>query len=323
MTARQVYEGTLIEMNKVQAPSLLLEDFNYLFNKAVYQYINKRYNIYDINQQTTDDVRVLKATAILPATIATSAYDDTTGINSLYGATYEVVLPSDYLHILNCVCDYEVTKTFKCYDAGTHIQFAASRLTADLWSQVIHNFYMRPSYKKPYFYVHNVNTNATNPTNPYDATKNPMGTDITSAETAAATNATTVTGGLPRTISIGKGADAKSVTTVEKAGQIRFGNPSTVRMEIRYGKDNTLFKLNKVYVDYLKSPQNIRLTQEQLDTTEDTSQIMEFPDYVCQEIINELVNLVMENSSDPRLQTHIPISTSIANPAQQQAQPKN
>ena len=36
MTARQVYEGTLVEMNKVQAPSLLLEDFNYLFNKAIY-----------------------------------------------------------------------------------------------------------------------------------------------------------------------------------------------------------------------------------------------------------------------------------------------
>lgn len=321
MTARQVYEGTLIEMNKVQAPSLLLEDFNYLFNKAVYQYINKRYNIYDMNQQTTDDVRVLKATAILPATQATSAYTTATGTNSLYGATYEVILPSDYLHILNCVCDYEVKKTFKCYDAGTHIQFAASRLTADLWSQVIHNFYMRPSYKKPYFYVHNVNTKITNPTNPYSADDNPNGTDITSATTDTTTNATTVTGGLPKTIKIGTKDKENDVTTVEKAAQIRFGNPSTVRMEIRYGKDDTLFKLDRVYVDYLKAPQNIRLTQEQLDTTEDKSQIMEFPDYVCQEIINELVNLVMENSSDPRLQTHIPISTSVANPAQQQAQP--
>jgi len=44
---------------------------------------------------------------------------------------------------------------------------------------------------------------------------------------------------------------------------------------------------------------------------------MEFPDYVCQEIINELVNLVMENTADPRLQTHIPVNQSIAGPAQQ------
>jgi hypothetical protein len=42
-------------------------------------------------------------------------------------------------------------------------------------------------------------------------------------------------------------------------------------MEIRYGKDDEIFELDKVYVDYLKTPQHIRLTQEQIDLTEDTS----------------------------------------------------
>ena len=65
MTARQIWEGMLIELSKVNAPSMLLSDFNYFINKAINQYINKRYNIYDINQQTTDDLRVLKSTAIL------------------------------------------------------------------------------------------------------------------------------------------------------------------------------------------------------------------------------------------------------------------
>lgn len=326
MTARQVYEGVLIELNKVEAPSLLLEDFNYLFNKAVYQYINTRYNIYDINQQTTDDVRVLKATAILPVKLAADAYtgdgvtgDDITGdgvtaSNALYGATYEVILPSDYLHILNCVCNYKVKKQFKCYNPDSFVQFSARRLTSDLWSQIINNFYMRPMYKRPYFYIHNVNTNVANPTNPYQSATN-SGTDITSATTSDGT--TTVTGGLPKTIKIGSSA----VDAVERSGQIRFGNTSQVRMEIRYGKDTSLFELANVYIDYLKTPQNIRLTQEQLDLTEDTSQMMEFPDYVCQEIINVLVKLVMENSSDPRLQTHIPVNTTIANPAQAQSQP--
>lgn len=326
MTARQVYEGVLIELNKVEAPSLLLEDFNYLFNKAVYQYINTRYNIYDINQQTTDDVRVLKATAILPVKLAANAYagdgitgDGVTGdgviaSNALYGATYEVILPSDYLHILNCVCNYKVKKQFKCYNPDSFVQFSARRLTSDLWSQIINNFYMRPMYKRPYFYIHNVNTNVANPTNPYQSATN-SGTDITSATTSDGT--TTVTGGLPKTIKIGSNV----VDAVERSGQIRFGNTSQVRMEIRYGKDTSLFELVNVYIDYLKTPQNIRLTQEQLDLTEDTSQMMEFPDYVCQEIINVLVKLVMENSSDPRLQTHIPVNTTIANPAQAQSQP--
>jgi len=42
-------------------------------------------------------------------------------------------------------------------------------------------------------------------------------------------------------------------------------------MEIRYGKDDSVFQLENVYVDYIKTPQHIRLTQEQLDLTEDTS----------------------------------------------------
>jgi len=53
-----------------------------------------------------------------------------------------------------------------------------------------------------------------------------------------------------------------------------------------------------VYVDYVKAPQTIRLTQMEIDKTEDISQMLEYPDYVCQEIINELVHLIMENISD-------------------------
>ena len=56
----------------------------------------------------------------------------------------------------------------------------------------------------------------------------------------------------------------------------------------------------------------------QVDEVIDSSQILEFPDYVCQEITNELVRLLLENGSDPRLQSHIPVNQSIANPSQEQ-----
>jgi hypothetical protein len=98
--------------------------------------------------------------------------------------------------------------------------------------------------------------------------------------------------------------DETVVSLVEKPTALRAGNTSNVRCEIRYGKDDSLFQLAEVQIDYVKVPQHIRLTQEQLDLTEDTSQIMEFPDYVNQEIINELVHLVMERASDPRTGTH-------------------
>lgn len=117
----------------------------------------------------------------------------------------------------------------------------------------------------------------------------------------------------PRTTQIG----GQTIDLVQPDAQHRYGNTSKVRLEIRYGNDDSVYELAGVHVDYLKTPQFIRLTQEQIDKTEDTSQIMEYPDYICQEIINELVHIIMENASDPRIQTHAPLSQSIANPAQQ------
>ena len=85
-------------------------------------------------------------------------------------------------------------------------------------------------------------------------------------------------------------------------------------MEIRCGNSP---ELTNVSVDYLKVPTHLQLTQEQLDLTTDSSQEMEFPDYVCQEIINELVKLQLENSGDPRLQTNLAVNQSLVSPTQQ------
>ncbi len=401
MTARQIFEATLIELSKVQAPALKLYEFNYLFNKAINQYINKVYNVYDLNQQTTDDLRVLKATAFLTpkkVNVTNSAIKNTGGyasvnkqgtetwtdsegnawertittadgkvttvvkvkqsgastqsevsrtvtnassysgsatsylsqahssIQSLHGATYEVEMPLDYLHMLNCVCIYYVAKTKDCWDAGSYIEVPALRLTADSWSQIVTDIYNRPSPMRPYYYIHNLNQQNTLPTNEHSAA-NLNGTDlggfykVTSngtmdASTGVVTSPTGQNSNFSRTFNLG----SNSYSVVEKPTASRVGNASTVRCEIRYGKDDTLFQLAEVQVDYVKVPQHIRLTQEQIDLTEDTSQIMEFPDYVNQEIINELVHLVMERTNDPRLSNNMQISQTIARPTGQQQQ---
>ena len=271
---------------------------------------------------------------------------DYTGLSLANGANYEIVMPSDYLHLLNCICVYKVKKTYKCYNAGDTWRAPAKRLTADMYSQVIDNFWNKPTYKKPYYYIHNVNSEqdkyvttgegdnavttlkrAANPTNPYKSSTD-KGTDISSLLTTV--NSTSLgNDGMSKTIVEGTGGKESiklkngnstvEASLREKGAEIRYGNRSEVRVEIRYGTDDSVFELTDVYIDYIKAPQHIRLTQKQLDTTEDTSQLLEFPDYVCQEIINELVTLLMENISDQRLQTHPVVSQSIANPAQQQA----
>lgn len=413
MSIRQMYEAVLIELNKENAPNILLEDFNYLANRAVYQYINKRYNIYDTSQQTTDDLRVLKATAILP--VHQTPYQDKLSfdVTSMFmDATYTAELPNDYYHLLNCLCFYKVNDTNKCYNKNTIARFAATRLTADTWSQVVDNYWLRPTYKRPYYYIHNVNSPLTEDTPPENVPTNPLheyegiknaGTDKDSTiETARQiiyltdfkvqssyfdvpptkeniyvlqemssgafylrksikvindgiitykwdnpispittpkylsykekyyelTETDLKEASFPhpdlfKTIDINgflTKQDEESVTEKYpfRKAQVRYGNASKPLIEIRYGEDNTTFELVKIMVDYIKAPQHIRLTQEQVDRTLDYSQILEFPDYVCQEIINELVHIIMENIGDQRLQTHPVVSQSIA--TQQQTQ---
>ena len=189
---------------------------------------------------------------------------------------------------------------------------------------------MRPSYRRPYYYINNLNTQTYNPTNPmkesngssigFTGTDSPISGEvqpnykINKPELQDQNTNLSIN----RSIKIKIPTEEATDSTVVKTAGHRYGNSSNVRLEIRYGQDSSVFQLIGVMIDYIKAPQFIRLTQEQLDLTEDTSQILEFPDYICQEIINELVKLIMENASDPRMQTQSAVSMSIAAPAQAQ-----
>ena len=290
MTIRELYDYALIEMNKVEAPSLLLEDFNYFMNKAVQQYINKVYNRYDINQQSSDDLRVLKATTKLPVEVLNLNVGELEGADKEdtkigYAAknkkfVYVANLPENYMHLLNCIVEFKVKKSFKCYSQGDHVDFPARRLTADMASGILHNVYMKPAYKRPYFYINNVSQMEDMP----DAA-----------------------------IIDHKTYDPDRTDSVKPA-DIRLANASNVRMEIRYGNDTDIFEPVCVYVDYIKAPMFIRLTYQDITNDEDRTRPLEFPDYACYEIVNEFVKLLMENASDPRLQTNYAINQTVADP---------
>ena len=267
MSGRELYEAVLIEQNKVSAPAMLLEDFNYFVNKAFYQYINKRYSVYDVNQQTTDDLQELKTSIIYTGDQIKNKYE---GIkNPSLKNTKVIELPDDYFHILNCQLTLTIPERGNCPDLDKCVSSKATKLTADIWNTVTDNYWNRPSYKKPYFYIHS-----------YDSEK---------------------------TSYYGKNFDKQALQ--------RYGNAYKILCEIRFGESSDV-NLDEVIIDYIRTPQTVVLTQEQLDSVEDNSQILEFPDYVCQEIKNELTHITMENQSDQRVTSHQVVSESIA--AQQQ-----
>ena len=274
---------------------MLLEDYNYFINKAVQQYINLVYAKLEIDQQSTDDIRVLKASTILKPVKLYENPSYSHLANGMFKSSYYVDLPEDYMHLLNCIVEYKVgVSNFKCYNKGDMVYFAARKLTPDMYTQVLNNAYMRPMYKRPYYYLTNINTANNIVTNPS------MDTAILDANKE-------------------NNETPSALVDSNNVPGDRLANPSIVRLELRYGTDDGVFVPNNIYVDYLKSPMYIRLTQEQINSTLDYSQVLEFPDYVCFEIANIFVRLLMENASDPRLQTNIPINNTIAAPATIQA----
>lgn len=437
MTSRELLKSALTETSKVKAPSLLLEDYIHFINKAIQQYVNKRYNVYDTSAQTMDDLRVLKSTAMLSVK-KTTAYQNELDIidptsplseykKSLSASSdciYEFDLPDDYFHILNCMCIFKVNKNYQCYTAGSYKKFAATRLDSDKWSQIVNDYYNQPEYKRPYYFIHNVNIDNSEYTNLYNSdtktgtdqglysmptdlynvgiekltystnnglfveisinTRADLATakftdskvmnkiknlfDITTDELTAEVEMPNETNYNTKTYKIKTGINSylvyntisgelstmqseldnwkfvratyqtqnnsfnraialdqntqngriQIVDLVNKPAGSRHANASKVRCEVRYGSDNSIFELIGVQVDYIKAPQKINITEEQMALVDDTSQILEFPDYVCNEILNELVHILMENAADPRLQTHSVVSQSIASPAQQQ-----
>ena len=263
MTIRQLYDNLLSELNKVEAPSILLEDFVYFANKAVQQYVNKVYNRYDINQQSTDDLHALKVTTQL------SVENDDRFAYPTEDAYWFSYLPEDYLHLLNCIVVFEkdASTNVKCTKEKTKVKSLARRLTSDLSPTIMDNAYFKPSYKTPYYFISTfIGDDNTNESNNYLLEKmfNPCKV-------------------IPK---------------------------DSIKLEIRCG-DTNKYVPTSVYVDYLRRPERIELSYKDLECEEDFTKQLEFPEYVCYEIVNDCVKLVMENASDPRIETNTAINQTI------------
>ena len=282
MTLRNAYEFILIECNKLKAPSILVEDFVYLFNKSIQQYINTIYNRAEYNQQSSDDIGFLQTTTVINASDYREEFGD---------KTYQFTLPKDYMHMLNCIAEFSKSNhNNTCNKTSSKIiTSSCRRLTADLYPGILNNYYMKPSYKRPYYYI--INRNSENYNCIDDNIKNGSYSN--------------------KLIEVEIDGHIEYVWEQMKENGSRISNQSDIKMDIHCGQGN--WDLNKVYVTYLKSPRYVSMTYDQVLQANDTTDVLEFPDYVCYEIINICTRLLLENASDPRLTTHIPINQSVMN----------
>lgn len=267
MTVRDCYNACLVELNKVQAPSLLLDDFVYLLNKNIQEYFNKKYNSFEKVQQNTDDLRHLINQITIEQQDKVLFPNSRLYVNTnvIYGKIYECLLPSDYVHILGCRAVFQ-SDTKKCPDSCRINIVGVNKLDTNKAPQIGTNWYMKPSHKRPYYQI--VNIEQTNP------------------------------------IYIQNTPDS------QKSGSTRYGNSTQPIMQIICG-DNPHYALKALEIQYLQAPRRVTLSRTELDSVNDISEVLEFSDYVCNEIVKQLVVSILENQKDERLQSYIPVNTSI------------
>lgn len=148
LTARKVYINILIELVKEEAPTLYLEDYLYYFNKAISDYMKSRYEMYETNQQLSDDLRFWKkefssSSLIIP-------------IDTIYrsiGTGQNRVKIEKYRHLLGCILKATVNRPVaRCgQKAFTTEDYKVVRMSSEIKGGMLGNAYLKPEFYRPYY----------------------------------------------------------------------------------------------------------------------------------------------------------------------------
>ena len=102
-------------------------------------------------------------------------------------------------------------------------------------------------------------------------------------------------------------------------------------LRVHIGAANEFMEMWSVEFDYLKTPEKVTIYDEDIFAAdEDTSQVLEFPDYLSNELVKRCTAYLLEKVNDPRIQTQpalnqeipaVPLNMQTAGePAKQQRQ---
>ncbi len=349
MTALELYNGTLIELNKLNTPTFTVEQFNYFSNKSILAFSDRRYNFYAINQQLTDDLRVLLTTYTVPS-------DDLTNLNLTIKAFIRsgvVTANSYFIHGVEVEegLNGELNVNDQIFFEGDN----RLRLVTEV-DEASGKFYFTPSIEistigggdrdlavevgaQIYKSNQSFNPNASLSDNlvlTYDLT-NANYYHMLAVRTywegtkASPSGERCSTSTAVRKMYPAKRLTYDMLTNIENNAYLKPmyrqpyyllqdnllntgvdsnvpGDPTkyhnTPRIEIHMGKEVSGIDLISVEVDYLKLPEVITLTEEDIYiNATDTSQVLEWPDYLISELISNLVSYFLENEMNPRGQS--------------------
>lgn len=191
-------------------------------------------------------------------------------------------------------------------DTQTGVFSLCRRLTANQFPAIINNAYLKPTYQRPYYYINtSLEAGKLSASVELENLLNPCKSDCESpidhGEVSKLSSCCETPQQWKTEIQAMLNPCCSNDTITGDKGYL---------MEIRCGK-NKLYSPDVVYVDYLKTPEIIELTWDDVQSVEDNTSECEFPDAVAYEIINIFMKLLLENAGDQRLQTHFAINQTV------------
>ena len=136
LTAIQYITNIQRELNKVSASSFHLDDFVYFVNKGTQEYINNAYRLFEVSQQLSDDVSVLKVRRLYAITDVT--------VNSYINS------PTDYLHLTGIKVTL-VDRSNNCFLNGEILVKPAKRKTTDMDGFLIDNHFGKANKNRIFY----------------------------------------------------------------------------------------------------------------------------------------------------------------------------
>ncbi len=334
MTVRDIYEAVLVEINKENAQSFTIEEFNYIVNKSVLAFVNKKYNFYPTNQQLSDDLRVLVKNQTFnindtEVNIDGVDLDDTYNLTSSYVTENGV---TDSAITVSSIKDLAVDDVIAFGDDETEFTITAvnNASTIDLSGTTVNVYRNTPIRLKvgatainseltsvrtaditftSSDYLHLVSCRV------LWKTKRPADDAVTHIVFPAkrltydmlnAIQNNTYLNPAPNRpyYQVFNNSNNSGVTTFPSSLNEYKEYQNKPSMKLHVGNPNTFMELVRVEFDYLKLPEFITLKDEDIFTAEvDNSQVLEWPGGLLNEIVKLCTMYLLEKSNDPRIQT--------------------
>ena len=341
MTAREVYEATLVEINKENAQSFSTEAFNYVHNKSILALVNDKYNFYATNQKMSDDLRVLlkNQTYSMNDTTEVEANADTVAVFNPTTGYVMTDMSATSSAVLNTARDFSVNDTIRFGESVTEYNvdsITGNTLTLDSAATVergtsvlISNDPIAvPDSATGEGRTVDINYSSSDYLHLLSCrllwkTVRPSNNEIAHFTFPAKSSTYDMLNGIQNNTYLKPASNRpyyqifdnlsnSGVITYDASAGDYKANQNRPRIKIHIGSKNNFMELRRVEFDYLKIPEIVTLKDEDIFSADvDTSQILELPDGLLNDIVRRCTAFLLEMTGDPRVQTQPMVNQSM------------